>query len=119
MSKQFTVTELRCLELSRIIREGLPGIRFDMSDFRDYCGTAACIAGLARVAYDKTIWRPGNGFKIFGSARSLLGLSHEQATDLFMPWEREGPEAPDITPAMAAGVLGNFALTGKVEWPAS
>ena len=89
MTKPLTVEQLRCLELSAIIREGLEGVKFDMSGwcFTDAaaCGSAGCIAGHTCAVYDKAKWKPGFGCEIYESARSLLGLSDEQATELFMP----------------------------------
>ena len=112
MSKQFTVTELRCLELSRIIREGLPGVKFDMEVFWAECGTAACIAGYAVAKYDHNLWKSGDDKEIECRAKNLLGLSLGQSLELF--WGHY-----DVTPAMAAATLENYAMTGKVEWPAS
>ena len=119
MTKPFTVEQLRCLELARIIREGLEGVEFDMSSWCEAyggCGTAGCIAGHACAVYDKAVWQPGWGGQIFMSAGILLGLSDNQAQRLFLPWTKGGPNAIDITPAMAAATLENYALTGKVEW---
>ena len=113
MTKAFTVTQLRCLELSRKIREGLPGMRFDMRDW-GHCGTSGCIAGHAVAVYAPDSWELRTRSNIEPVARQLLGLSESEGRRLFTP--REPEDYALITPAMAASVLENFALTGKVEW---
>ncbi len=52
-------------------------------------------------------------------ARQLLGVPEDLVEELFEPWNIHPyrPEPEDITPKMAADVLKNWALTGKVEWP--
>ena len=119
MTKPFTVEQLRCLELARIIREGLPGVKFNMNTYcrrRDDCETAGCIAGYACAAYDSAAWQSGSQEEIVPSATKLLGLSVGQTNALFEPWLNGGPTAPDIPPAMAAATLERFALTGEVVW---
>ena len=116
MTKPFTVEQLRCLELARIIREGASGIDLVMSDYRNYCGTAACIAGLACAVYDKSAWQANDGNEMHVSACNLLGLAVEPANRLFAPWVFTGPEPDDITPEMAAATLERFAMTGEVVW---
>ena len=117
MTKTFTAEQLRCLELSAIIREGLPEIDLEMSDYRNYCGTAACIAGLACAVYDRRTWEANEGGDIHDSAGDLLGLTRIQAGQLFAPWVFGGPGPDEITSDMAASVLANLAITRKVEWP--
>ena len=119
MSKPFTVEQLRCLELARIIREGLPEVRFDMSNYRNRCGTAGCIGGHAIAFYVSNLWQTTSVpvLELEDAAIMLLGVHGPQAMQLFAPWYCGGPNPSDITPAMAAATLENFALTGKVEWP--
>lgn len=51
------------------------------------------------------------------SAGTLLGLTHAQAHDLFMPPYVDGDGSwGDITPAIAAATLRRLAETGRVEW---
>ena len=121
-TKPFTVEQLRCLELARIIREGLEGVRFDMGVIRNYCGTAGCIAGYVVAVYDPLLFKSGLGDhrshkKIELRAQELLGVSDEQHDNLFYAVESPYDKLRDITPAMAAATLENYALTGKVEWP--
>ncbi len=119
MTKPFTVEQLRCLELARIIREGIPGVRFDMGTYRlrgEGCTTAGCVAGLACAVYDAPTWQSGSEGGIVRSARKILGLSKQQSDRLFEPWFYSGPQPHDITPAIAAATLTNLGLTGKVEW---
>ena len=116
MTKSFTVEQLRCLELARIIREGLEGVRFDMTLVHGDCGTAGCIAGYAIAKYRPDIC--AGTFPHSGHAREILGLTIEQAERLFFPGLSSGEiYCSDITSAMAAATLENYALTGKVEWP--
>ena len=118
MSKPLTVEQLRCLELARIIREGLEGVRLNMATYRGDCGTAACIAGHVICKYEPERWAAGfDGEVYLTPAAALLGLNEHQAWELFLPWNNGGPCSCDITPAMAAATLENYALTGKVEWP--
>ena len=115
MSKPFTVEQLRCLELARIIREGLEGVRFDMTLVHDDCRTAGCIAGYAIAKYRPDIW--AGPFAHSGHAQEILGLTSKQVEGLFFPDELPGGiDLDKITPAMAAATLERFARTGKVEW---
>ncbi len=117
MSKSFTVEQLRCLELARIIREGLEGVRFDMVSFSHRCGTAACIGGYAVAQYSPVLWQTRDLVAIGDEAQRLLGLvDGEQSGQMFAPWSSGGPKSQDITPAMAADTLEHYALTGEVEW---
>lgn len=115
MSKHFTVEQLRCLELSRIIRQGLPGIEFDMETVRNTCGTAGCIAGFAVAVYDRKTWDAGH-FHTDIAAR-LLGLNERQQDELFFPVLSDGTGAcSQITADEAAIALESVGLTGKVRW---
>ncbi len=110
--KDLTVTQKRCLELARIIREGLPGVRFNMCITQNDCGTSGCIAGHAVAVYRPEIWRKGHVHSL--QAVEILGLSKEEHEALFFP-----DRMLFVTPAMAAATLERFALTGKVEWLAA
>ena len=127
--KDLTVEQKRCLELARIIREGLPGVRFDMNEWGGKsfeCDTPACIAGYACAVYDKTAWLSRDFARIRESAGELLGLSKETNDQLFVFTSCAYSDITlfvftscaysDITPAVAADTLERFALTGKVEW---
>ncbi len=116
MSKHFTVEQLRCLELSRIIRTGLPGIKFDMETVRNDCGTAGCIAGLAVAVYRRDIW--DTGYFCTDIAARLLGLSKCQQDELFFPISTGGHMAAcsRITADQAATALESVVFTGKVRW---
>ncbi len=115
MSKHLTVEQLRCLELSRIIRTGLPGIEFNMETVRNHCGTAGCIAGLAVAVYRRDIW--DTGYFNTDIAAKLLGLSERQQDELFFPVSGGGMSAcGQITADRAATALESVVLTGKVRW---
>lgn len=114
--KDLTVTQKRCLELARIIREGLEGVRFDMGQFCGQCGAAACIGGHAVAVYEPQLFRSSTTERIKTLARGLLGLSSIQTEQLFFAIDLEVDTLQEITPAMAAATLERFALTGKVEW---
>ena len=81
------------------------------SRFRDmtghHCGTNACIAGWA-----KAVWAPRSR-NAYESARRVLGLTGEQASELF---SGVVPLSTEPTAAQAALVLYNLAVTGKVNW---
>ena len=111
--KDITVEQKRCLELARIIREGLPGVIFSMNAFREdtSCGTTACIAGHAVAVYAPNVWRLKKTEKIDETAQRLLGLDDVDKLNLFY-----GHYGPAYGPKAAAAVLENFALTGKVVW---
>ena len=76
------------------------------------CGTVACIAGWA----DKVLTGRDPDVHSSDYAQGLLGLSAEQAIDLFVPsdWAKN-----TITPAHAVAVLRNLAETGEVDWSVS
>ena len=75
------------------------------------CGTTACIAGWA-VALDGL--NPLKVYNVAKRARKLLGLTDNQAAELFsgsVISKAHGPTSQD-----AALVLYNLAETGKVDW---
>ena len=112
MTKPLTVEQLRCFELSTIIREGLEGVRFDMLSWTNKCGTAGCMAGYAIAKYRPDLW--GKEW-VSRQAAELLGIEGD-GYKLFCPWEYGGPRGDHITPAMAANTLERFARTGEVVW---
>lgn len=128
--KDIKVTDKRCLELSLVILEGIPGIRFDMHKFQERCGTAGCIGGYAVATYAREVWeRKGAGPASCANnielvAAKLLGLNPEQAGEMFYPWvsnslaqrKEYAPGAADITPEMAARMLTHFVETKRVVW---
>lgn len=83
------------------------------------CGTVACIGGHAallagaRFSKDRGII-DGNPL---ATARKYLGLTKEQADDLF-PAHPQGKKGSifEVTAQEAALVLFNLAETGKVDW---
>ncbi len=110
--KDLSITQKRCLELARIIREGLPDMVFDMAYFRQplvCCKTAGCIAGYATAMYAPKVWEHGDDGEIMVTAKKLLGLSGHQVFEMFHT-------RADATPQQAAAALENYALTGKVKW---
>ncbi len=121
MTKPLTKEQIHCFGTAEAILEGIDGVEFCMSTYRRVCGSAGCIAGYAVARYRPGRWFgrniDGDGVAIL--ARKLLGLPEDLHNDLFCPWFNNpyGPDALDITPEMAASVLKNFALTGRVEWP--
>ena len=109
--------------------EAAPPSQFDMSDYYHYasysagrdCDTASCLAGFACEA---------NGFQDggnpFADAAYALGLTDEQAEELFRPChqgvchfraEREDPGW--ISRAWGLSCLRHLRETGEVDWYAS
>lgn len=104
-------TELLTQVRDRILAEPL---RFDMTDYvrlDTECGTACCIAGTAvfLVYPDRDLFSPG----IHDEAEDLLGLTWQQAMDLFLPTHRALDE---VTPAEAAATIDRLIETGEVSW---
>jgi hypothetical protein len=106
----------RVLQLADFIEVARDNLSFDMRTFgRDTaCGTACCIAGFACVAFEEAAasnltWMSG----VSSTARDLLGLDPDQATELFLPTCEEWY---DCTPATAASLLRDLAATGIVDW---
>ena len=84
---------------------------FSMRATQHNCGTPCCIAGFALVEQKVTVRNPF----ITGRARVLLGLTVDQAKELFTPskpgaYWRATPDEPDyITAAHATAVLRHLA----------
>ena len=114
MTKPLTVEQLRCLELSAIIREGLEGVEFDMAAAGRKDKPRGCIMGFACAKYSPDFWDEWGGLS--SEAGRLLGVFGEQQNQLFFPEDYDGPSYSDITPAMAADTLDRLAMTKKVVW---
>jgi len=93
------------------------GLGFDMSTFRDNCGTTACIAGWNMFLFEPKTWAKGHSSnsEYNKAGQEHLGIDLAQCDELFLPLTELKYE--DITPADAATVLRNLAQTGRVEWP--
>lgn len=79
----------------------------DPRDLVHNCNTAGCIGG----------WTEGvllKGRKDCRDARELLGLTDDEAGELFYAWN--GPALRGITQAHAVRVLDHLLETGEVDW---
>ena len=86
------------------------------------CGTPACIAGHACARYakhDGMLMRlqaidsfEELNAETFAVAKQILGLTDDQANELFEP----NHILYMITPKMAVATLNRFANTGEIEW---
>lgn len=106
------------LKVADAIEQGLPNVSFDMSVYstaRD-CGTAACVAGHIAIM-ERMNADVASGFEIEDRAADFLGLGRNDASELFRP--ANFYERGFHTTAMAARVLRNLAITGKVDWEAA
>lgn len=120
---------------------GIPVTGFDMSrgvaiDVKG-CGTVCCIAGavcqfegvtnaeagmLAEKGWGELGWWGTGG--VASQAQEILGLTSEQADNLFMPegynsdeWEDEWEDDyRPLTAALAARVIRHLIATGDVNW---
>lgn len=122
MTKPLTEIQARCFGTAEAIRSGLGNMIFDMASFRrscrSQCLTAGCIAGHAVAKYQPEWWFNGiDNNNIEMEAGLILGLPSKLWPSMFYPWGQGGPQASEITREMAAGVVENWALTGKVVWP--
>ena len=81
-----------------------------------HCGAVACIGGWAEALYLPDY----HGAEPTWEAGKALGLSEDEADQLFYPEEQSGWRAPhtydDITPMMAAAVIRHLADTGIIDW---
>ena len=94
----------RLLELADRI-ERLSIGEFDMSNW------CKCIAGHCSKMY------PNGRDNERDAARELLGITHEQADQLFSPPDhRDKREVMAYTRAQAARALRHLAVTGEVSW---
>lgn len=77
------------------------------------CGTVACIAGHATALFQPDIWVESVG--VWEIAERLLGLTEDEASDLFLPTDFRD-NLSTITPEEAAATLDHLAATGEVDW---
>lgn len=79
------------------------------------CNTTACIAGFAALLSDYETFKHADCItpadEIVSAAREYLGLTEEQAEDLFC-----GYTSGYVTGPQAAKVIRNFVETGKIDW---
>jgi hypothetical protein len=111
----------RILKLADVI-EGLPHgtvdwassigelSAFNMSEWN--CGTVGCIAGWTIKVFSKA----DDSTHYTTEARSLLGLSSEEAEGLFTPRCRDVEDYRRVKPTQAAAVLRHLVATGEVDW---
>lgn len=100
--KDLSVTQKRCFELARVIRDGSSGLKFEMHQYMNSCGTAGCIAGHALFLYDEEFfWYCTTHDTPIRTesdrAGDLLGLTEREADYLFHNY--------DHTPDTAAASL--------------
>jgi hypothetical protein len=104
-----------------IENESVPGLQFDMTVYRNSCGTAGCIAGWAFVMFaddGRRRWDEWGNYprgEIFNTAKEVLGLCSGEAWQLFLPEDPVG-ENYDATAEEAVTVLRQLAETGVVDW---
>lgn len=117
----------RLLALADALEKGLPGVIFDLAQWRtsgESCNTIACIAGHASILAEQDPEFPKYELSSWtrGVAMSYLELSDMQAQMLFLPAHGPMGHLPpqrdyiDITAHEAAEVVRHFAETGKVFW---
>lgn len=113
----------------------LPNTKFDMSNWVavQECGTSACIAGQCYLLagaplrdggdlYDRAtgmtipLLSYGNTDMVVPVAAEFLGLTKEQAKELFMPY---WGDLDKITAEHAVRCLRNLAITGVINWEAA
>ena len=105
----------RLIELADALENLEPDIHFDMDRWliKTVCGTTCCIAGLASMMWAHD--RCSAEYTVGLHATRLLGLTHDEATELFMAygWPED---AGDITPTQAAHCIRNLVETGIWNW---
>lgn len=115
-----TERKARLLELADLIEQESV-IKFDMVTYG--CGSAGCIAGTAMAKWnpigfvdflDNKLFER-KGLNILEAAAKELGLTHEEAVELFAPDE---VDLYKVTKKAAAEVVRHFANTGEIVWPA-
>lgn len=83
----------------------------DFSIVKHDCGTAACIAGWALTLFKPEVTNIGS------SAQTVLGLTNEQAYELFEPEGYSDEDANERFTAQAAvAALDHLLDTGEVRW---
>lgn len=123
--KDLDVKHKRLLELSRLVRHGIPEIEFDMGAFigkSPHCKTTACIAGYAVACYEPERFTLENADKLEEFAADILELSFRERKNLFYA-RTDGTsfilgsgKLSTIKAAHAARVLEHFALTNRIDW---
>lgn len=112
------------IETLRPLRTGHDEGEFDMTNWQHKghaCGTPSCMAGWATWIVEG---RPTGPLEHLHSecedaAAQYLGLTYEQADELFLPFDAETAEGYDtnnIQPHHAIAVLEHLRDTGKVDW---
>jgi hypothetical protein len=94
------MNDLRAFELREFLAD-LPPEKFDMSEWN------TCIAG-----YAISLWDPSELTYPFADAQEILGLTDEQATQLFIP---SGPSHTHTLEA-AIATLDHLIETDDVVW---
>jgi hypothetical protein len=95
------------------LRDTIAGLPDDLFDMRHWhCGSAACIGGwVENLFFKRTVSE--------STAGEIIGLSLEQADDLFYPPPGIVPEGyGGITRAHAVAVLDHYLATGEIDWSA-
>lgn len=120
----------RLTEVALWLEAGAPERKFNMNRFlntdettplSNWCGTECCIAGYAVTKYapEQVISAEMYG-NVDDIARDLLGLSNEDARQLFYAKSPLGysytGQWEDISPYDAAIVVRNLIKTGEVNW---
>jgi len=135
MSK--TVNAENVLKVADAIENrAIPGVGFNMDWYElndpekaksydrlniENCGTVACIAGWTHLLFDDDSRK-----EPFTHAKEVLGLSYDQARQLFYAdnhpdkvddgWGSMQAPLDDITPEAAIRTLRHLAATGEVDW---
>jgi hypothetical protein len=85
------------------------------------CGTVACIAGWAVVAFHSAEELRDVNFDLAAIAANDLGLSSYRAMEIFTPGSAPHVVECDLpvyhaTPKQAAKLLRHLAATGEIDW---
>lgn len=83
-----------------------------------WCGTLACNAGITiMLFFPLSYWIDGPRVPAYSLAQEILGLTNDEAEDLFIPDPQECPyDWEKITPEQSADVVDNLIVTGRVNW---
>lgn len=108
----------RLREISDWLKAGAPErggvVEFNMAEWsgesESGCGSICCIGGTAQAWYSKS---DGRGWI---SSSHFLGLTEEQAEELFFASNSVGNQLHTITPAWAARCIDHLIATGVVDW---
>lgn len=112
----------RIHQLANILEELGPG-EFTMRRYVHDCGAPACIAGYAAaLTAERPLSKVDLEIKGHYLARDGLGISHEQASQLFIPHDETINDTGEryltytVTAQGAAKVLRHFAKTDVIDW---